>query len=753
MNRAWQLARNKVTWQGWQLLYVLLSVSWLLGPSLDRHLSHTTTFISEYEDPGRPGSLLFRLCDIAAALVLALAVLVLVRRRAALVQSTTFWRVCVILLAIVAFGSLIDDVFPSTCHEGSACLVASGLSRAVHTGESVITACALIGLNIVWVIKKMPWARAVLFIQLVWSALFVYGQLTTGNASTLAQFTYQVAVTLWVASVVPILAGWQPQVDPKRRLRPLIHLIAAWVFAGGFVAVVASIRNLGEISHRSAAYFGDNTAWLSQHGVAVGIVLMYVSRHLWRGEYRAWQLVSLLLWLETLKYAAITPDGNLVLLYGLTASVLFVLRPLFDRVTSVEALRDRLTKLAFVAAAFVLALIVGVVAFRYKHHQDLDSLRLNFGQLSRHFFLFDIVNDLGPLRRRLLGQVLNMAGVTLLLAILISLFRPRKPLLQPANQQDRQQLLERLARHSNSTEDYFKYWPQPKNYWWNNDRSAVVAYRVVSNVAFALADPAAPDAGRPAAVQEFTEFCRQHGWCACFLMVSENGRRPYKANGYKLLRIGASAVVDAETFVSETIRNKWWRWVLNKAKRQEWHYQLAAPPHNLRLIIELRRVSDAWLQRQNHQERGFALGYFDRSYLQQCRLHLLRHHGQVIAFANELPTYNNLPAATIDLMRFLPEYNHAMPTLLARIIQQLHDEGSRQKFDLGFVPLASPTARGEQLIKVVGQLLMSEAVSAQGLEQFKNKFSPEWDNNYIAFDGDWIDLIHITRQLDSLLKL
>ncbi|HVX56247.1 MAG TPA: phosphatidylglycerol lysyltransferase domain-containing protein [Candidatus Saccharimonadales bacterium] len=750
--------RQYVTWQSWQLAYVLLSISWLLGPALDRHLSHATTFISEYEDPGRPWSVLFRACDILAALVLGFAVGILVQRRAALSRSTAFWRICVILLGVIALGSLIDDLFPSACHAGSTCLIPGGLSRLVHTGESVTTTGAFIALNLIWVLKKMPWAKTVLLIQLAWVALFIYGQLTTGNTSTVAQFAYEIVITLWVASVVPVLAGhgWRPRLEPGRRLRPLVHLIAAWVFAGGFLAIVTSIRNLGEISHRSAAYFGNNTAWLSQHGVAVGIVLMYVSRHLWRGEYRAWQLVSILLWLETLKYAAVTPDGDLVLLYGLTASVLFVLRPLFDRVTSVEELRDRLIKLAYVGAAFILALIVGVVAFRYQHHQDLDSLRINFGQLGRHFFLFDMVNDLGSVHRRLLGQVLNVAGLAFLMAILVSLFRPRKPILQPANQQDRLRLLDRLQRHSNSTEDYFKYWPQPKSYWWNDERSAVVAYRVMGNTAFALADPAADgDAARQAAAQAFMEFCRQHGWRACFLMVADGSRQLYKTSGYKLLRIGASAMVDVEAFTTKTVRNKWWRWVLNKAERQGWHYKLAEPPHSLRLIVELHRVSNAWLQRQNHKERGFALGYFDRSYLQQCRLHLLRQDGRVIAFANELPTYNDLPAATIDLMRFLPEpeYNHAMPTLLAHTIQQLQRESRRRTFDLGFVPLASPTARSEQLIKVVGQLLISEVVSAQGLEQFKNKFAPDWADNYIAFDGDWIDLLHISRQLDKLLQV
>jgi lysylphosphatidylglycerol synthetase-like protein (DUF2156 family) len=751
MKHVWQSIRRNITWEGWQLLFILLSLSWLLGPSLNHQLAAKTTLISDFEDPGRPYAWLYRLCDILAALVLGAAVLVLAHRRQQ--PATTFFKVSVTLLSVIALGSLVDDLFPSACRSGASCLVPAGLSAAVHTAESIITVGAFAALSAVWAIRKVPWARTVCVLQALWVVFFVVVYLSGRLEQGPPQFAYQVLVTLWLAAIVPKLARYQPAArDTRRRLQPLVHLIAAWVFVGGFLAIVTAVRNLGEISHRSAAYFGNNTAWLSQHGVAVGIILMYVSRHLWRGEYRAWQLVSILLWLETLKYATITPDGDLVLLYGLTASLLFVLRPLFDRQTSVEALRDRLTKLAFVAGAFVLALVAGVIAFRLKHHQDVDSLKINFGQLSQHFFLFDVVNDLGPLRRRLLGQVLNAAGVALLLTILVSLFRPRKPLLQPPNQQDRRRLLEQLARHGNSTEDHFKYWPQPKSYWWNEARSAVVAYRVAGNMAFALADPVADSSLRQAAAQEFMEFCRQNGWRACFLMVSEGSQKLYKTSGYKLLRIGASAVVDVDTFASETARNKWWRWVLNKAKRQAWEYSVAEPPHSLRLVAELHRVSNAWLQRQNHKERGFALGYFDRAYLQQCRLHLLRQGGHVIAFANELPTYNGLPAATIDLMRFLPDYNHAMPALLARTIQQLHQEGAKQKFDLGFVPLASPAARGEQLIKVVGQLLISEVVSAQGLEQFKNKFSPEWTDNYIAFDGDWIDLIHITRQLDTLLK-
>lgn len=735
--------RRYITWRGWQFLYVVLSLSWLLGPSLNHQLSTKITFISRYEDAGQPWSWLYRLCDLLAALLLGLAVWVIIRRKHNGSPVPDLYTPSLVLLGIIVAGSLIDATFPS-----------AGVSRLVHAGESVVTTLALLSLNALWALKKAPWARPVLLVQVVWIIAFLVAQLTTQSGNTLVQFTYEIVVTIWVASIVPKLTERYAAPVNNSRSQLAVHLITAWIFLGGFVAVVSSVRNIEEISRFSTAYFGNNTAWLSQHGVAVGVVLMYISRHLWRGEYRAWQLVSLLLWLETIKYALISPDNLLVLLYGLTATVLFMNRAMFDRVTSTEELRERIKKLLIVVLAVIAALVVGVTTVRLKHHQDIDSLRINLTQFTRHLFLFDVVNDLGPLPRRLLGQVLNVAGLALLLAILVSLFRPYKPLLKPVDDYDRRRLLALLDSASNSSEDFFKYWPQPKNYWWNAAHSAVVAYRVAGSVAFALADPIAQIGSlRQQAMKEFLDYCRGHGWRACFLMVQDERQSHYKQAGYKLFRIGASALVDIEEFSLHTSRNKWWRWVLNKAKRQDWQYQLARPPHSSRLMAELRQVSDSWLQRENHVERGFALGYFDEDYLQACRLHLLRHGDEIIAFSNELPTFNNSPTATIDLMRFLPEHNHAMPTLLAGTINQLHSEGAKQKFDLGFVPLASPTARTEQVIKILGQLLMSEAVSAQGLEQFKNKFSPIWLNNYIAFDGDWIDLINISRQLDNLLKI
>ncbi|MDB5181344.1 MAG: hypothetical protein JWP13_107 [Candidatus Saccharibacteria bacterium] len=741
--------RNYVTWDNWQMFYVLTSISWLLGPSLNRHLSTATSFISTYEELGNPWSLMFRSFDLIAALALLSALYVAAQHKHSTIPHL---KATIILLSIFAIGSALDILLPSGCHGlPIECIVPDSLSHDLHFFESMITAAALFLANVMWAIRKDIWSRVVLLTQIILITMLIINQDSPHTEITVMQFAYQVIVILWIASKVPALAETHKPKRPPLRIPTIITVIGVWVFLSGFISIINAVFHIEEFSELSSAYFGDNTAWLSQQSVAVGIVLMYVSRHLWRGEYRAWQITSTLLWIEAIKYAVVTPNFYLVLLYGSTATLLLRFRSSFSRFTGSEKLAERLKKLGIVALAALIALILGIILLRLKHHPDFGRLRFNFVQFTRSLLLVRLTH-FGPLPRRLVGQVLNIAGIVLLTTGLISLFKPKRPLIPAASLRERQKVLTHIYSYASSSEDYFKYWPTPKLYWWDKTKNVVIVYRVIENVAFALADPVAPSRSlKEKAMQDFLVYCRRHGWLSCFLMVNETQKSAYATNGYKLLRIGASAVVDTMSFESHTSRNKWWRWIRNKGIRQNWSYHLASPPHSPALLKELVQVSDQWLKHGGHVERGFALGYFDPEYLQQCRLHLLRDQSKVIAFANELPSFN-LPTTTIDLMRYKPGATHAMSVLLYHTILQLSREGQKLKFDLGFVPLASPSGKTERFIKQIGQMLIREAISAKGLEQFKNKFDPAWENNYIAFDGDWVDVIRISRWLESLLR-
>lgn len=149
-------------------------------------------------------------------------------------------------------------------------------------------------------------------------------------------------------------------------------------------------------------------------------------------------------------------------------------------------------------------------------------------------------------------------------------------------------------------------------------------------------------------------------------------------------------------------------------------------------------------------ERGFALGHFDEDYLAKCVIHYLTGaNGKVVAFANELPQFQPRTVKTIDLLRYDPGADKAMPFLLASLIKDTAEtESAIRIFDLGFVPFAR--AKGPLL--AIAKTFSGDKFSAKGLEQFKNKFDPRWQPNYMAYDGDLGDLAVIALNIEKVME-
>jgi phosphatidylglycerol lysyltransferase len=236
----------------------------------------------------------------------------------------------------------------------------------------------------------------------------------------------------------------------------------------------------------------------------------------------------------------------------------------------------------------------------------------------------------------------------------------------------------------------------------------------------------------------------------CFLPIPENSLAMYQMSEFEHLHIGSSAVINVRHFLKETVKDKWWRWKQNRATKAGYEYQVSQPPHSGALLQQCLQVSDEWLEIGGHTERGFALGYFDESYLNSCRLHYLTDpSGKIVAFTNQLPVYGKQNTATVDLLRYSSEARDAMPYLLAKTIEQIScHQPEFHFFDLGFVPFAG--VRGP--LRVVAQTLSAGRFSARGLQQFKSKFDPEWQPYYLAYDGDLTDLAAIALNLETVMR-
>jgi lysylphosphatidylglycerol synthetase-like protein (DUF2156 family) len=723
----------------WQALLILLGTAWLWAPHLNHGLSSRITLISQYEATAQPYSWLFRSGDfLSGGLVLGLGWLL---------QKRGAPRRIALLVIVAGCGLLVDPLLPTTCRQVSTtCQEYFSLSFLLHAIETVITAAALFLLSIYNALERKRLV-SYLFVgfQIAYGLLFITQLANQGRFNTLSQFVYQTAIIVWLAWVGRdyIKPGnFRPS---QKELKAIKNLAAGWAFLNGILAILISLAHIHLLGKIRPLYFAGDSAWLAQHGMIIGVAMLYLSRHLARGELRARQIFLAISAIETIKYSVISPNAGLMALYLLTFVAFFIFRDDFDRGIIPLTWSVRLKDFYFMVSALLVAILVTVLALDQDSRASIAASRTidNFS---------DYVTRSGNYNHSHLMSLLLADTISAFIAAAIAtllwiLFRPYKRHLGNSGR-DYQRVESVLRKHSNSTEDYFKLWPRDKDYFWQSYGGGFVAYKLIGPIVFALADPISDQKAKLLA--EFSAWSKIRRLRPCFLPIYEHNLLLYQEAGLQTMQIGSSAVIDIRTFLEETAQDKWWRWQKNRAAKIGYLYEVSQPPHTRSLIREIRTVSDSWLKKAGRIERGFALGYFDVSYLQNCQIHFLRDQaGKVVAFTNQLPQLIPSTTATIDLIRYLPEANNTMPYLLFKMIEDISiKDPSCKLFDLGFVPFAR--ARGPLL--AIAKTFSAGRFSSRGLEQFKNKFKPDWRPNYMAYEGDLADLALVALNLEKAME-
>jgi phosphatidylglycerol lysyltransferase len=723
-----------------RVLFFMLGSTWLLAPFFHHARYGHLHFISNYEGLGQQWGWVFRLGDVASALILAI-----------LIYRYCVWRkdhlMSLLLFAIAALAA-VDAIFPVTCQPGIThmCIEKHSLSTDIHYLESSISAVA-IGLAVLldaWRRRKM---FSILFFII--QIIFIIFAQTHGISSqilALLQYVYEVVLMIWL---LYLLEAYEDSTPTRRLLgRPYRMVLAAWVGLSGVLAIVISAAHLHLYGPGITLYFGGRTPWIAQQAAFVGVMLLYLARQIYRGQRRAAYLLFIIFGFELFKYSLIEPHPILAPLYGLTFVLLFIGRKSFVRNVGPINMHRRLYDLLVVLGGIALALgTISVILLSLGRFNHVVRIIDNGSDYLTHQYRSHR-EDI-PIRGQRVRQTAAVLATSTLAISAWIIFRPSRFNESSENPAKDRQRAERILRdHSHSSEDYFKLWPQDKAYFFAADSHGFIAYKITRGIAFALADPVAPTlADRRSLLKAFNDFCTANGWSMCFIPVNEAFKTLYTPL-FSLLPIGSGALVDIREFNEKTRHDKWWRWKRNQAVKAGLSYEVSHPPHTPELLYEFKDVSEAWLQHGGRREQGFALGYFDLHYLNRCRIHyLLDEQNKVVAFTNELPVFSG-EQATVDLLRYVPTQDAAMPYLLMSLIERLGTEGMFATFDLGFVPLAQVNNRYAQLTKAIAKTRFS----ASGLEQFKGKFRPHWTPYYIAYNGDILDLAALAISLEATFK-
>ena len=300
-----------------------------------------------------------------------------------------------------------------------------------------------------------------------------------------------------------------------------------------------------------------------------------------------------------------------------------------------------------------------------------------------------------------------------------------------------------LLRRGSDTLGFLGTWAGNRH-WYSDDRDCAVAYRLVGDVALAVADPLAPEGRRPQALRAFSDFCVEHGWIPAFYSVHEDTAADLEALGWRHVPVGVETVMDLADL---SFAGKAWQKVRQPLTRAEREGYTAVWTRWRELTVlqasQVVAIDEEWVADRALPEMGFTLGSLDELRDRDVRLLLaVGPDGRIEAVTSWMPSWTDgaVTGWTLDFMRRRTDGpNGMMEFLIAKAALQLQEEGA-SVLSLSGAPLAeAPDAAADgdpsalrALLRWLAEVL-EPAYGFASLFRFKGKFRPRYRELTLAY--------------------
>jgi len=549
------------------------------------------------------------------------------------------------------------------------------------------------------------------------AALLLYRVVYTFLPFSIASLSIAVASALTQRHRIGGAANWVYRV-----IRPIVPMVAAGVAAvAGVILLVSGAlptdsQNLGVLREFLPLSFVEASHLA---GSAVGVLLILVSRGLFRKLYRAWVVAMLLMVVGFAASLAKGLDTHEAVGMLATIALLAMFRGAFYRVSGASIFRLNIPWLVSVIA--LLAVIFWIGLFAYSHVQYQNALWWEFawnGDASR-FLRSSLV----------VAVILGIVAVT-------SLFGREIP--APVRTEI-PEVVERLALDSEDTEAQISL-TGDKQFLISPDETAFIAYADTGNAIISKGEPVGDIKAGEQLVWQLREMADREGKLCAFYSVSTKYLPTFLDLGLSILKIGEVARVPLKDFSLDGKSRKRFRQAKNRAEREGYVFEIIPKEELAPVLPELRAISDHWLAGKAGEEKGFALGGFDDQYLSYFDHAVLRDGstGKIKAFAN-LFQGGDKSELSLDLMRYEPDSpSFVMDALFAEMMVWGSEQGFHW-FSLGAAPFSGIENRQlASLWNRIGGFVYEHGEQFyhfEGLRSFKQKFDPEWSPNYLASPG------------------
>lgn len=516
----------------------------------------------------------------------------------------------------------------------------------------------------------------------------------------------------------------------------IVKLISLLTAAMGVVNVLSAVtpslkdrlKLLEQYSPFGVSRGGHPTSALA------GFALLLLAVSLWRRKYVAWILTVTILCVSIPTHLVKGLDYEEATLAALTLILLILTRRHFQARSDAPSVRAGLLA---VLASLGFTLAYGVLGFYLldRHFQ------VNFGfwdAVRQTLVMFSAFYDPGlqPITGfgKYFADSIYMVGAATGIYALFMILRPVLTRLLPSTD-ERSRAWDIVQAYGKTSLARYTLFDD-KQYFFSLGGS-LISYVIENRVALVLGDPIGPDEDIAAAISAFKNFCALNDWVPAFYQVMPAALETYKSLGFDALPLGHEASVGLSTFTLEGSENKNIRNACNKMLRNGYKAVVQEPPHSVRMLRELRAISNDWLSTRGTKEMGFSLGWFDEQYLNTCPILLARDgEGFIDAFANIVTEFQASEAA-VDLMRHRSYSEKGIMDFLFVSLFQWAKEQGFSSFNLGLSAFSgigeNPKDPALQRSMRFIYENMNRFYNFKGLHAFKEKFHPTWSPRYLLY--------------------
>ena len=337
-----------------------------------------------------------------------------------------------------------------------------------------------------------------------------------------------------------------------------------------------------------------------------------------------------------------------------------------------------------------------------------------------------------------LPLAVSLLALGALLTIAYLVFRPLAAPRSLPDAEARRAARQLVRRYGTDTLAFFKL-RRDKQYLFDREGSAFLAYRIENGVLLCSGDPVGPPAALPRLVSEAVAYAERRGLKLAASGVSEALVPLWRQAGLRALYIGDEAVVETGSFSLEGRAIRKVRQSVARLEKGGYSAELAEVSQlDEGTLCELEAVTERWLA--GAAERGFSMSMDSlRTERDAGGVVLLGCDtgGRIRGFLHLVPSYGRAAMSLSSMRRDREAPNGLMEFLVVRAVEALGEAGV-EEISLNFAAFArvmhGPRGPFERL---AGRLvaLGNPFFQIESLYRFNAKFFPRWEPRYLLYEG------------------